>query len=381
MNWPILLIAYFSLFVLGLADNVRGPVYPDILTDLGLSNSEGSLIFSIAALTSFLGAFACRWLFKFWNSYIGLKIGLVFIALGVWGFGFFGTYKMILWFSCLFGLGYGILGVCQNVLVKRSVSIEYLGRAFSGLHSMYGIASLTGPFLVWFFLKSGFDWRGIFLSITLVPLILLLVMFWVKFEPIRSVDKVESIQGLRIHLHQMFFALMMSVYVLTEVMISTRLSLYLTLYKGLSTSEASLYVMIFFSLLFIGRLSFALIKWPAKNSVVMSFSLILSVLIMILGFWYEPYCVVLTGLTMAPFFPIALARCTEIFGEHVDIALSYIISFMSVGIVIMHTLVGVFTDIWSLETVLRFGPFLLLIVFVLRMIRTIVFKNYHSLND
>ena len=42
-NWSYIIIAYASLFVLGLLDNARGPYFPDILEDLELTDSQSGL--------------------------------------------------------------------------------------------------------------------------------------------------------------------------------------------------------------------------------------------------------------------------------------------------------------------------------------------------
>ena len=41
-----------SLFALGLVDNARGPVFPDILKEFSLTDTVGSLFFLVASFAS-----------------------------------------------------------------------------------------------------------------------------------------------------------------------------------------------------------------------------------------------------------------------------------------------------------------------------------------
>ena len=49
--WPLILISFASLFVFGISDNIRGPLFPEILKEFNISDSMGSLMFALSSLS------------------------------------------------------------------------------------------------------------------------------------------------------------------------------------------------------------------------------------------------------------------------------------------------------------------------------------------
>jgi FHS family glucose/mannose:H+ symporter-like MFS transporter len=55
-KWAIF-FAFLSLFLLGLADNIRGPLFPEILQFFFVSSSKGSWSFATTSGAAFVGSF------------------------------------------------------------------------------------------------------------------------------------------------------------------------------------------------------------------------------------------------------------------------------------------------------------------------------------
>src|SRR3989344_6567310 len=47
--------ACLAMFVLGMSDNIRGPLYPELLLFFNLTNAQGSLSFAVASTAAFFG--------------------------------------------------------------------------------------------------------------------------------------------------------------------------------------------------------------------------------------------------------------------------------------------------------------------------------------
>jgi fucose permease len=160
-------------------------------------------------------------------------------------------------------------------------------------------------------------------------------------------------------------AIMLGFCVAAEILISSRLALYMRRTWNFEMEKASLYVTYFFVCMLLGRLVFALVKFPLSIRHQLSLSLIGSSFFVILGIHFHPIFLTFVGWTVAPFYPLCIAWISTKFPEDLDTALSYIMTIDSIMLVLMHLLVGAVTDYWNIATALYLGPVFLIISFVL----------------
>ncbi len=84
--WPLILISYASLFVFGISDNIRGPLFPEILKEFNISDSMGSLMFALGSLSGFVASYFTRTLLRRYDRRSILQwacIGLMLTLLGL----------------------------------------------------------------------------------------------------------------------------------------------------------------------------------------------------------------------------------------------------------------------------------------------------------
>ena len=70
INWGLVSLAYLSLFCVGISDNGRSAIYPDILKTLNLTFDEGALIFSVSSFTGLVSTLSA----KYWLPRYGIII-------------------------------------------------------------------------------------------------------------------------------------------------------------------------------------------------------------------------------------------------------------------------------------------------------------------
>ena len=154
MNRAILALAYATMFAFGFLDNARGPAFPEIIDQLHLTSLQGSQMFALASLSALLvNLFGKKWLT--WPGPMNsLRFWLFMQVIGCFGTGLAGTlqpaYPILIISSILLGAGSGGSSICINVLTVHASTPKTKRRALSGLHSMYGIASMMAPILVGF---------------------------------------------------------------------------------------------------------------------------------------------------------------------------------------------------------------------------------------
>ena len=151
-------------------------------------------------------------------------------------------------------------------------------------------------------------------------------------------------------------AMAFSLYVVSEILVSSRLSLFLRRDYNYDLAEASRALFVFFVFLLAGRLVSSFIHWGNSLRQALLWSLLSTGIILSLGLMVNPWFLVLAGLTMAPFYPLAISFMSEVFPGHVQSVIGWAMSLQSLCVVSMHVGVGRFSDSFGLAAALWLGP-------------------------
>lgn len=375
-HWAII-FSCISMLVLGLADNSRGPLFPELLKHFNLTNAQGSLSFAFASGSAFfgnmLGAWSLSWSLKKISLDRLLGIAIFFMTGGLLLMGLATLFSFYLLGAIIFGFSMGLTGVTHNLLIAENIEPQQQAKAFSGLHGIYGLSSLIAPLLasrapIWFtehYSPASYltGWQSSFILTSGLALIILFLIIWISPQPKFSnpVLHDESIHGKKSSVKTMlWFGGFFACYVGAELLISTRLALYMRTYFNMNLEKSSDYVTYFFVFLFLGRLFFTFKTFALHLKTQLNLSLVLSLLSLMLGLWLHPFFLPIMGLTIAPFYPLAMAYISEITGLQKRRFLTFIMGSQSICVVAMHMGVGYLTDIYGLFYAFGMGVVLLM---------------------
>ena len=359
----LIVIAYISLLILSLLDNLRGPFYPELIADLQLSATAGSAFFAVTNLFSFIGSWSSHRILKHRSSLQLMTVSSVFVGFGYAAIALSPRYGYLLGACMLFGFAYGALNLAQNVMVFEGSPPLRRRQMFSGLHAMYGLASLAAPLLASVFIESGYSWGQGFLIMAALPALTLLMLGHVKAKPSLREKPVEPLTHTE-WTYCLIFSTMMAGYLWGEISATSRLVLWLRRDHGFTPELANLYLSGFFLALLCGRMIFTVLHFQNfGNWRILMISAGLSSVCYALGLYASPIWMVVSGLTMAPFFPVAMEQVSRLFPEKSAQALGFIIGFGSLSVVVMHMTVGIFTDHFGIARALTLGPTTLAMVF------------------
>jgi len=235
---------------------------------------------------------------------------------------------------------------------------------------MYGLASIVAPFLVATLSHYQQSWRVAYIVAALIPVPVLLSSVFIHNQKSKDLQK-----GIAAHMDKsvgsempmVFLATMTGFYVVAEIMVSSRLALYIQLVHGANTESASWYVVGFFVGLFLGRVLCTLTKLPFSIKKQMLISLVGSVVCIFAGLYIHPLGLCLTGIAMAPFYPLSISYICSFFPKRMDTALAWVLSIAAIMIVSMHLTIGYLTDSVGIEKALWLGPGFLALSFILLM--------------
>jgi FHS family glucose/mannose:H+ symporter-like MFS transporter len=369
-KWFLVWLAYLSLFLYGFVDNARGPVYPDLLRDLSLSDTAGAWFFFTASAAALLNNLV---LFK-WIERIGpyrtTQVYSLVQAVGLLIVGLSPTYAGTLAGCAVLGTSLGGLGISVNLLVAEGAPPAIRRQALAGLHCMYGVSSLFAPLLVTGLTHLGLDWRRTLGSLLLAPLVVFAASFFGD-EKLALHDQPLMISARPNRRAALLFATICTLYVVAEIAIGTRLALYARRDWGYSLEEANRLVSGFFLGLFLGRLAFAVVPFKLSSLKILGWSASLSFLCFALGLALHPGWLALAGLAMSVFYPCLIELVNERHGRNLNgtrdlsagaptndakYITSWCITLQSFGTLALHFSIGELSDRFGLRLALWVGP-------------------------
>ncbi|MEK6624709.1 MAG: MFS transporter, partial [Bdellovibrionota bacterium] len=264
-----------------------------------------------------------------------------------------------------FGIGNGFCSICINILLAEVAPAIHRRQLFSGMHAMYGLASLCAPLVATLFGPK--LWPYAFLLSTAPALIFLMIALSslpsqnnsaTTPSQLRSKTTLPFLTGL------FYPGAMLAFYVCAEVLLATRLSQYLEQALQWNYHKAAAYNFYFFMCLTAGRLLTALLPIKLHNPTMLLISLITSTTCFILGFRY-PGAFLMTGFCMSYFFPLTMDTVTERFKECAPAYIAKSIIIGGIFLSCMHYLVGTATDYWGITVALMPGPVFLILALVI----------------
>ena len=370
MRSSYILFSFLSLFIFGMIDNARGPIYPKVIEAFGVSNSLSSWIFTLTSIVSFLITLCSPiWLKKLGavkaSKFAILLHGLALILMGLTGIQG-ESFSLFLIASAILGIAMGIQSVTLNLIVAR-VSNPLNGRKlFSGLHAMYGAASFCAPLALGLVFRYELSWQYSLVFLALIPLAHL--MFFKDLGPLGIAQKDEVStpvsSGTILKLGIIF-----SFFIATEILISSRLVIYLYKVEGMKLDLASMLLTVFFILLLGGRLLFSFYSPSLKTIYLLRIAVVATLSFFILGLTVSPYFFPFTGFSISYFFPYGMDYVKNKYTQAESI-IPKVMMFVGAMIAGMHAIFGVLSELYGLYGAMwvgvAFSSIVLLLLLTLR---------------
>lgn len=377
--WPLIIISYYSLFVFGMSDNIRGPLFPEILNAFQVNDSIGSLMFSLSSIAGFISSHVIRFYLRKFDRLSILQFGCLGLFFALIGLSLSFHFYLFLFFSVLSGFTIGILGLIPNILVPLGSSENNKQQFLSGLHAMYGVASFIAPLMIAALALIFHSWRAIFAITAIFPLSL---FFYSRHsshkglhqKPIQNRDEYKANRKKNTKA-QIFLALMVSFSVAFEIMLSSRIALYMRRVWSFNLESSSLYVTYFFIAMLLARLLFTAVKFRGTIIFQLSICLLLSAFMLYLGLNHHPAFLIVAGFTVAPLYPMAITFISGEFPHDLDAAISYMIATDSIMLAFMHLSVGKLTDLFGINSAMNIGFIFISISLILLNSYSFLFKR------
>ncbi len=344
------LLVSFALYVtLGLPDGVFGTVWPSLRDDFGRTDSSFGLLIACSAVGYTCSSIGAGHLTQRYGSGVVFR-NASFAA--VFGLGLLSVAPT--WWTSMIGIlilgaGWGLCDASVNAWMALTQGPREMGL----LHAAYGVGALLGPLLATPFIANGNLWRGPFMVICGIGVVLVGVIATARqgFDTAPVSREVAGSPAPARGSRKLLGLLIVwfSIYVGIEVTVGQWSFTLLTESRDYSDVKAAALVTGFWCGLTLGRFLLAGFGDRFSPERVLAATIGITALGVVF-FWADPagagaYALPCIGLSLASMFPLVMGRTAVYLGEErAARAVGYQIAASSVGFVILPAFVGVLAD-------------------------------------
>ncbi|ADV80624.1 MULTISPECIES: MFS transporter [Thermoanaerobacter] len=361
-------IIYLLMMLIGIVENVKGPLIINIKTFYGVDYTMMGLFLSAGSfgfiLSTFLGGFLAD---KIGRKSV-LISGLILIIAGI--LGIFAARKFIVFliFAFVMNMGMGLLEIGINA-VASIVFIVNQALMMNLLHFFYGVGAIISPNMTAKLLHINFSWQQVYLTVGAIVFILMLAALEIKMhgeEKHIARDKIDYIQILS-DKRMWLFASMLGFYVASELGIGNWAVTFFSAQYKMDNTISSLYLGLFFATFTFGRLvgGFIVERIGYIKSLFI-FSLVSSILIAsgMAGRNFA-FLISVAGFFYSIIFPTTIAIVMKEFKQHVTIIIAIILTISSTINMLANFLIGRLNDIFGVF--IGFSAILIFMILVVFM--------------
>lgn len=248
-------LAFYAFFLFGFADNVKGPIIPELLSDLNLSYAAGSTLLLSAYIGFMVGVLATGVISSRRDNRVALIIAALAISLGAAGNVLLGSPLLLTGSFFFLGFGLGAIEVGANGLVATLYPAES-GRYLNLLAVFHGAGSMIAPFAAGVIIAAGASWRSVYALI--IPLAALQVLLFLLFKRPDGIKRERTREsGVKLKLlwqrNILLYALFLTFYVAAEIGVASWMVDYLLKVKQYPVALGSLLLSGYFGCVMLGR--------------------------------------------------------------------------------------------------------------------------------
>lgn len=257
--WLLTAAGFFSFFVFGFVDNLKGATLSSLLADLQFSYAQGGTILFGAYLGFFIATLAAGVLADSAGNRAILIVAGGLIVAGLLAFAGAGTFWLLFGAMVVMGLGMGAIEVSGNGLIVQLHPVNR-GRYLNLLATFHGVGSLMVPLYAGWLLERGVSWRQVFQYA--LPLALLLALAFALIRPPAKAAQAptagsgfdwQAVGRLGFTREMIWFYLAIAFYVCAELGIGAWSVEFLQVTKGFTLTRATGFLSLFFGMIMAGR--------------------------------------------------------------------------------------------------------------------------------
>ncbi len=369
-----LLVSFALYVVLGLPDGVFGTVWPSLRDDFGRTDSSFGLLVLCSAVGYTSSSIGSGHLTQRYGSGVVLRNASFVAVVGLGLLSIAPTWWTSMLGFLVLGAGWGLCDASVNSWMALTQGPRQMGL----LHAAYGAGALVGPLLAVPFIADGEFWRGPFLVVGGLGVVLVAGIASARdgFDtaPVTAEVAGSPTPGSGSPVLLVLLILWFSTYVGIEVAVGQWSFTLLTEGRDYSDVFAGVLVATFWGGLMLGRLLLAAFGGRFVPERVLVATISVSA-VGVLFFWVDAaslgaYALPVIGFSLAAMFPLVISRTAVYIGEErAARAVGYQVAASSVGFVVLPAFIGFLARDFGIGVAL---PVVFTAIFVLALLWTLI---------
>jgi fucose permease len=340
----ILLAAILAIFVYGMIAAMLGTILPDLSDRFKLTPKQNGTIATAQAIGLMIASLAVGPLLDTQGDKIGILLGLVFIAIALFGLPRSGGFGSITLLMFLLGVGGGIVVTAANALTS-AVSPDHRATALNLVNLFFGLGGLLTPFIS----ANLFNRNWVRLCYTIAVLTVVVGVYQITVPmpaPAGGSGSIFTQAGPILSRPILYLlGLFLFLYISCEVGVWNWLARHL-IAQGIPESRALNILSLGFALgLLVGRVAVSpVFKSVPPVTVLLIASIAMAITTFLMLQTDKPGTaaglVFIAGLAMAPVFPTTLAITASAFPQMTGTALGFVITCGWAGLAVSSRIIG-----------------------------------------
>ena len=377
--WLLTAGCFYSFFVFGFVDNLKGPTLPNLLDDLGFRYGQGGTLLFGGYLGFLVATLATGPLADAAGKKIVILLSGLCMTVGVAVFGAVSAFWLLTGAMFVVGLGMGAIEVGANALIV-DLHDQNRGRYLNLLGVFHGIGAMVVPLYAGYLLSNGVSWRQVHLYALLLTGLLFIYFLWVRF-PAQSTDEASGFDFNQLRQsgfseNMIWFYALLATYVASELGTAAWLVEFLQQTKGFTVASSTRYLSFFFLFIMVGRLvGSALVDRIGYLRIMLIFAIGATICLSI-GTFGSPALAIfipLTGFFFSLIFPTVTAAVSSMHPENTGTILGLLFAFGGLGGALGPWLVGVGSDWLGIQ--LGFSIIIVYCVMVTALLSILLLQN------
>jgi fucose permease len=333
-----------------MAENTRGIFIPYFKSDFNIDNTGIGIMLFVGSLAyilfSYIGGILCEKIGQKRVIIIGISCMFVSMAL----LSVVGSYSVFLVDIFIMNIGLALTSIAINTLVPV-LFLSYQAILMNIIHFCYGVGGASGQALSGMLLSKGFNWRNIYLAISILFVILLISFSFIKI-PLTHTHKYS--EGTKIKVMDVlknkiiyFYVFALGFYVFAEIATTSWMVNYIKDNYQYNSSRSAFYSVMFLVVFSIGRLVGGFIVEKLGQLKTIMGSLIIAVTLFTSGLIIGQgglIIISMSGFFFAITFPTLVLTISKVFKKNTSYITGVIVTLTSLVNMLLNLVIGKLND-------------------------------------
>ncbi|MBR2532058.1 MAG: MFS transporter [Lachnospiraceae bacterium] len=192
MSSMLIAVIYLIFISLGLPDSLLGAGWPKMQTAFGVPSAWAGYVSMTISFMTIISVLCSPELIRRFQTKWIVIVSVFMTILGLLGFSFSGSFRMLFLFAVPYGLGAGAI----DASINHYVANHYPSSVMNFLHCFYGVGAVISPFIMSFAIKAarwneGYRWTA-YLQTCIMLVCILSLPLWKQNESREQEDDHDS---------------------------------------------------------------------------------------------------------------------------------------------------------------------------------------------